>query len=58
MHKESDPSLEKYKKRCEEMKIGGSSWYQTLLFTWLHPLLNFGNKQTVEVEMMPKLPEK
>ena len=28
------------------------------MFTWCHPLLSFGSKNQIEVEMMPKLPEK
>ena len=28
-----------------------------MMFTWVQPLLSYGNKHTIEVEMIPDLPQ-
>ena len=38
--------------------IGGSNFFESLMFTWCNPLLSYGAKHKLEVEMMPTLPDK
>ena len=42
----------------KNLRINGSSWFQKLFFTWVYPLLSFGSKYTVKLDMIPQLPEK
>ena len=59
---ESQPSnqalMRKEKMLSKRKTIGGSNFFESLMFTWCHPLLSYGSKNKLEVEMMPTLPDK
>lgn len=43
--------------KCQNSIIDGSSWYQTFLFSWVHPILSHGSKHSIQIDIMPKLPD-
>ena len=50
--------IAKEKIRKKNAKIDGTNIFQRIFFTWIHPLLAYGSKHTVDVTMMPSLPDK